>query len=232
MLLIQQHILVIEDEPKVAQSLLQGLTEANFKVSLASSGEEGLVHFLEDKPDVIILDLNLPGRDGIDILYTLRQHDKQIPVLILSARDTVEDRVGGLDIGADDYLVKPFAFTELIARLRVIFRRDIKTEETILTISDLSLDMLKRKVSRQNKNINVTPREFEILELFMRNKDRTVSRQLLAHNVWKVQRATPLDNVIDVHIMRLRKKIDGDYDLKLIKTVRGLGFMLSEDEKE
>lgn len=231
----QQHILVIEDESKVALSLQQGLNEANFKTSLASSGEEGLVHFLEEKPDVIILDLNLPGRDGIDILHTLRQHDKKIPVLILSARDTVEDRVSGLDTGADDYLVKPFAFSELLARLRVILRRDNKStlkSETVLTVSDLAIDLLKRQVTRQKTLINVTPREFEILELFIRHKDRTVSRQTLAREVWKVQRATSLDNVIDVHIMRLRKKIDGEYPQKLIKTIRGLGFMLSEDEHE
>jgi len=237
-----QHILVIEDEPKVAQSLQQGLNEADFRTTLANTGEEGLVHFLEDKPDIIILDLNLPGRDGIEILHTLRQHDNQIPVIILSARDTIEDRVSGLDIGADDYLVKPFAFAELLARLRVILRRDNSPKEntlsetnsagTMLTIADLSIDLLKRKVIRENKNINVTPREFEILELFMRNKNTTVSRKTLARDVWHVERATPLDNVIDVHIMRLRKKIDDGYAIKLIQTVRGLGFMLSAEEQK
>lgn len=227
-----QKVLVIEDEPKVAESLRQGLIEAEYQVTLAASGEEGLVKFLEDKPDVIILDLNLPGRDGIEILQTLRQHDKTLPVIILSARDTVEDRVSGLDTGADDYLVKPFAFTELLARLRVTLRRDIQTEEVILTFSELSLDLLKRKVFRNDEIVNLTQREFEILELFIRNKNRTVSRQIIARDIWKVQRATSLDNVIDVHVMRLRKKIDGDYKLKLIKTVRGLGFMLSEEELE
>lgn len=225
-----QHILVIEDEPKVAQSLCQGLNEANYTTTVANSGEEGLVRFLEKRPDAIVLDLNLPGRDGIDILHTLRQHNSKIPVLILSARDTIEDRVVGLDTGADDYLVKPFAFPELLARLRVMLRRDNTIDETSLQVADLNIDLLKRKVSRRNRDIKVTPREFEILELFIRNKDQTVSRQTIARDIWQVQRATPLDNVIDVHVMRLRKKIDDDFDLKLIKTVRGLGFMLTEEQ--
>ena len=228
----EYHILVIEDEPKVADSLQQGLNEANYAVTLAASGEEGLVTFLESKPDVIILDLNLPGRDGIEILQTLRQHDNKIPVLILSARDTVEDRVSGLDTGANDYLIKPFAFSELLARLRVFLRLERQIEEMELHFLDLSIDLLKRKVTRNNINISVTPREFEILELFIRNKNTTVSRQTIAKDIWKVPRATSLDNVIDVHIMRLRKKIDDNFDLKLIKTVRGLGFMLSAEDLE
>ena len=223
------HILVIEDEIKVAESLQQGLRESGFQVSCAHNGEEGLVKLLETSVDALILDLNLPGRDGLEILATLRQHYPDLPVLILSARDTVDDRVSGLDKGADDYLVKPFAFPELLARMRVILRREQK-QGTILqyTVEDLIVDVVARQVSRAGKTIVLTTREFEILELLLRHKDQPVSRQTIARDIWNVNRATPLDNVIDVHIMRLRKKIDGSSQKKLIHTLRGLGFMLTE----
>lgn len=224
-----QHILVIEDEPKVAESLHQGLGEAGYCVDVAASGEEGLTLFMENTPDLLVLDLNLPGRDGIDILRTLRQHAPQLPVIILSARDDIDDRVTGLDTGADDYLVKPFAFTELLARIRALLRRDTSTARLEYQLADLHVDIINRNATRNGNNLKLTPKEFEILELLLRNQGRPVPRQTIARDIWNVQRATPLDNVIDVHIMRLRKKIDGDSQHKLIHTIRGLGFLITED---
>ena len=227
-----QRILIIEDEPKVAESLQLGLRELDYLVDWAASGEDGLTCVLENQPDVIILDLNLPGRDGLDILATLRKHHKQMPVLILSARDAIDDRVAGLERGADDYMVKPFAFPELVARLKVMLRRETQGQVLAFELADLSIDIISRKVKRAGKTINLTPREFEILELLFRNIKRPVSRKTIARDVWQVERATPLDNVIDVHVMRLRKKVDDDYDLKLIQTIRGLGFMLNDAAQE
>lgn len=226
------RILIIEDEPKVAESLLLGLRELDYQVDWAASGEEGLTCVLENEPDVIILDLNLPGRDGLEILATLRKHHEQLPVLILSARDAVEDKVKGLERGADDYMIKPFAFPELVARLKVMLRREQQTPVLTFELADLCLDVMSREVSRAGKRINLTPREFEVLELLFRNLKRPVSRKTIARDVWKVERATPLDNVIDVHVMRLRKKIDDGFDKNLIQTIRGLGFMLSDAEQE
>jgi len=222
------HILVIEDEIKVAESLQQGLRESGYQVTCAPSGEEGLVLLLETSFDALILDLNLPGRDGLEILSTLRQHYSNLPVLILSARDTVDDRVSGLDKGADDYLVKPFAFPELLARLRVLLRREQKLGVLHYSIEDLQVDVVARQVIRSGKPIALTTREFEILELLLRYQDQPVSRQTIARDIWSVNRATPLDNVIDVHVMRLRRKIDGNNQKKLIHTIRGLGYVLSD----
>lgn len=221
-----QHILIIEDEPKVAEMLRLGFAEAGYDAAVAKSGEEGLTLLLEKMPDALVLDLNLPGRDGIEILTTLRKHNQQLPVIILSARDAIEDRVGGLETGADDYLIKPFAFPELLARIRVLLRRDQQKSNIEYTVDNLYVDVLGRKAKRANKIINLTPREFEILELLLRNVDRPVSRQTIARDIWQVERATSLDNVIDVHVMRLRKKVDDGEKVKLIHTIRGLGFML------
>ncbi len=226
------RILIIEDEPKVAEFLQLGLREVEFEVQWAASGEDGLTCLLENQPDAVVLDLNLPGRDGLDILSTLRKHHEQLPVLILSARDAVDDRVTGLELGADDYMIKPFAFPELVARLKVMLRRENQGNVYAFELADLSIDIISRQVKRGSKSINLTPREFEILELLFRNLKRPVSRKTIARDVWKVERATPLDNVIDVHVMRLRKKIDEDSELKLIQTIRGLGFMLSDEEQE
>lgn len=225
------RILIIEDEPKVAESLQLGLREVDFEVEWAATGEEGLTCLLENMPDAVVLDLNLPGRDGMDILATLRKHHEQLPVLILSARDAVDDRVGGLERGADDYMIKPFAFPELVARLKVMLRRDNQSRVLTFELADLSVDVLSRQVKRNEKKISLTPREFEILELLFRNLKRPVSRKTIARDVWKVERATSLDNVIDVHVMRLRKKIDDEFEVKLIQTIRGLGFMLSDEEQ-
>jgi len=226
---VSAHILVIEDELRVAESLRQGLQENGYLVTLAHSGEDGLVLMLESSVDALILDLNLPGRDGLDVLKTLRQHYPDLPVLILSARGTVDDRVVGLDRGADDYLVKPFAFPELLARLRVLLRREQKQGSLQYTVGDMVVDIIAREVKRGDETIALTTREFEILELLLRNQDQPVSRQTIARDIWNVNRATPLDNVIDVHVMRLRKKVDGNRPCKLIHTVRGLGYVLTDN---
>jgi len=225
------HILIIEDEPKVAESLQLGLRELGYEVDCALTGEDGLTCVLENQPDAIILDLNLPGRDGLEILSTLRKHHEHMPVLILSARDTIDDRVVGLERGADDYMIKPFAFPELVARLKVMLRRDTQGQAVAFELADLSVDIITRQVIRAGKSINLTPREFGILELLFRNIKRPVSRKTIARDVWKVERATPLDNVIDVHVMRLRKKIDDEHEIKLIQTIRGLGFILNDEEQ-
>jgi len=223
------NLLVIEDEPKVAKSLKQGFSEAGYIVSIANSGEEGLSIFLEQELDIVILDLNLPGRDGIDILKTLRQHTNTLPVIILSARDDINDRVLGLDSGANDYLIKPFAFPELLARTRVLLRQDVSVPTLEYHVADLSVDVINRKAFRHNKELNLTPKEFEILELLLRNQGQPVSRRMLATDIWRVERATSLDNVIDVHIMRLRRKVDEGFPVKLIQTIRGLGFSIPHD---
>ncbi len=225
------RILIIEDEPKVAESLQLGLREVDFEVEWAATGEEGLTCLLENMPDAVVLDLNLPGRDGLEILATLRKHHEQLPVLILSARDALDDRVGGLERGADDYMVKPFAFPELVARLKVMLRRDNQSRVLTFELADLTVDIVSRQVKRNDKKISLTPREFGILELLFRNLKRPVSRKTIARDVWKVERATSLDNVIDVHVMRLRKKVDDEFEVKLIQTIRGLGFMLSDEEQ-
>lgn len=226
-----QNLLIIEDEDKVAQYLSMGLQEAGYSVSIAPTGEEGLLRWVQASIDLVILDLNLPGRDGLEILQAIREKDVTLPVIILSARDTTEDKVLGLESGADDYLVKPFEFNELLARIRVRLRHE-HNNTLEYSLADLRVDVLRRKVWRNNSLINLTPREFEILELLLRNAYKPVSRQVLAKNVWRVERATPLDNVIDVHVMRLRKKIDKENQKRLIHTIRGLGFVISDREED
>ncbi|WP_026840528.1 response regulator transcription factor [Citrifermentans bremense] len=224
------HILVIEDEPKVAGALKKGLEAENYKVSVAGSGEDGFFRLNTEVFDLVLLDLMLPGRDGIEVLTALRKQGFETPVLILTARDSVDDRVLGLDSGADDYLVKPFAFPELLARIRLVLRREKKEKEQVLKLSlaDLDLDLVTRKVVRHDHEIELTTREFELLEYLLRYKGNVVSREMLSRDVWQVKdRSTPLDNVIDVHIARLRRKIDGPFELKLLKTVRGLGFTVN-----
>lgn len=222
------NVLIVEDDPKVAASLAQGLTEAGYHVATAGDGEEGFFRFARDKPELVVLDLNLPRRDGFEILQSMRATHPETRILIVSARDAVEDRVRGLDLGADDYLVKPFAFSELLARLRVLQRRGV-TEPTLeLRVADLEVDVLDRRVTRGGRRVDLTPREFQILEILLRNHGTVVARHTIARDVWKVQRATPLDNVIDVHLMRLRRKVDGAGQTPLIHTVRGLGVMLNE----
>jgi DNA-binding response OmpR family regulator len=222
------HILVVEDEPKVAQALKEGLCREGHEVALARTGEEGYYLLGAQSFDLVLLDLMLPGRNGLEILTTLRKRDQTTPVLVLTARDTVEDRVLGLDSGADDYLIKPFAFPELLARIRALSRRGA-AEQFRLRIADLDIDVVARAAARAGRPLELTMREFQLLEYLARNHGRVVSREMLARDVWKeTARATPLDNVIDVHIARLRRKVDDPFETKLIHTVRGVGFIVKD----
>ncbi len=226
------HILVIEDEPKVAQAIRKGLEGEHYQVTVAKTGEEGYFLATTRAFDLIVLDLMLPGRDGLEILTALRQQECQTPVLILTAKDAVEDRVEGLDTGADDYVVKPFAFPELLARIRALTRRGRPEQALRLRLAELELDCVTRKVTRARQEIDLTEKEFELLEYLLRHQGHVVSREMLARDVWKVSaRATPLDNVIDVHIARLRQKMDAPFKAKLLQTVRGVGFVLKEGEE-
>jgi DNA-binding response OmpR family regulator len=225
------RILVVEDEQKVADALREGLEDERYEVVVERTGEGAFFRVNTETFDVILLDLALPGRDGLEILRALRQRRLDTPVLVLTARDSLEDRVTGLDTGADDYLVKPFAFAELLARIRALVRRGRVADAPRLTIGDLEMDLVTRKVTRGGRQVELTVREFELLEFLMRYQGQVVSRETLAHDVWKeTARTTPLDNVIDVHIARLRRKVDLDQPVKLIHTVRGVGFMLREGE--
>jgi DNA-binding response OmpR family regulator len=225
------HILVIEDEKKVARALRQGLERERYTVTVAHTGEEGFFLATTQSFDMIILDLMLPGRNGVEILESLREKRCQAPVLILTAKDTVDDRVIGLDAGADDYLVKPFAFPELLARIRALTRRGRTDEVLRVRIGDLEIDRVTRHVKRAGDDIPLTAKEFELLEYLALNHGQTVTREMLSRDVWQIeQRATPLDNVIDVHITRLRGKMDAPYGKRLLWTIRGVGFVLSEEE--
>jgi two-component system, OmpR family, copper resistance phosphate regulon response regulator CusR len=224
------QILVIEDEPKVGNAVREGLRAEGYEVALATTGEEGFFLANSRAFDLIVLDVMLPRRDGLEVLAALRKQSKTIPVLLLTARDAVEDRVAGLDSGADDYLVKPFAFPELSARIRALLRRGKPEPTTFLKMCGLEIDSGNRTVLREGTRLELTAREFELLEFLARNRGRVVSREMLARDVWKEPgRATPLDNVIDVHVARLRKKLDDPFELKLLHTVRGVGFILSEE---
>ena len=223
-------ILVIEDEPKTANAIRTGLRGEGYDATVAKTGEDGFFQLNAEPFDLVILDWMLPGRDGIEILKTLRARGTKTPVLLLTARDAIEDRVLGLDSGADDYLMKPFAFTELLARVRALLRRAGDTEALRKQIGDLVLDVENRRVMRGAQEIAVTPREFELLAYLLRHPGQTVTRQMLAKDVWREpHRATPLDNVIDVHVAHLRRKIDEGHRGKLIHTVRGVGFVLREE---
>jgi DNA-binding response OmpR family regulator len=225
------RILVVEDEQKVANALREGLEGERYEVIVERTGEGAFFRVNTESFDVILLDLTLPGRDGLEILQALRLRGMKTPVLVLTARDSLTDRVAGLDAGADDYLIKPFAFAELLARIRALVRRGRVTETPRLSVGDLEMDLVTRKVTRAGQPVELTVREFELLEYLMRYHGQVVSRETLARDVWKeTARTTPLDNVIDVHIARLRRKVDVEQALKLIHTVRGVGFMLREGE--
>jgi two-component system copper resistance phosphate regulon response regulator CusR len=225
------RILVVEDEQKVANALREGLQGERYDVEVERTGEDAFFRMTTEAFDLILLDLGLPGRDGLQILTTLRSKGVKTPVLVLTARDTLQDRVAGLDSGADDYLVKPFAFAELLARIRALLRRGRAADSPRLGVGDLTMDLITRKVTRAGQPVELTVREFELLEYLMRYHGQVVSRETLARDVWKeTARTTPLDNVIDVHIARLRRKVDVEQALKLIHTVRGVGFMLREGE--
>lgn len=225
------RVLVIEDEPKVANALREGLEAEGYQVVTEPSGEDGFFRLSTEQFDLVLLDLNLPGRDGLHVLKAARTGGVTTPVLVLTARDTLEDRVLGLDCGADDYLVKPFPFAELLARIRALLRRGRAAHPLRLRSGDLEMDLLTRRVLRRGRVVELTAREFELLEYLMRNEGHVVSRDTLGRDVWKeTARSVTLQNVIDVQIARLRRKIDADHPVKLIHTIRGIGFMLSEQE--
>lgn len=223
-------LLLVEDDPKTAQAVANGLEAAGFRVDFARTGDEGHVAIERETYDIIVLDWMLPGRDGLELLRTLRGRDRKTPVVLLTARDALEDRVQGLDSGADDYLVKPFAFAELLARIKALLRRAGEAEPLRRQVADLVIDLETREARRGKEPIALTPREFELLAFLVRHNGLTVSRAMLAKEVWREpRRVTPIDNVIDVHVAHLRRKVDGTHDTKLIHTVRGVGFVLRED---
>lgn len=223
------RILVVEDEHKLAKALQEGLVADQHSVSLAHTGEEGFFLIETERFDLVILDVTLPGRSGLEILAAVRQRGVKTTVLLLTARDSVQDRVLGLDTGADDYLIKPFAFPELLARIRALSRRGAPTMGSRLRIADLEMDVVGRLATRGGQTLDLTPREFDLLEYLVRNQGHVVSREMITRDVWReAGRHTPLDNVIDVHVARLRGKVDERFDHKLVQTVRGVGFVVRE----
>ena len=218
-------ILIVEDEAKTGDYLKQGLAEAGFTVDLVRNGLDGMHESLSGGHDLMILDVNLPGLDGWQVLKALRAAGRELPVLFLTARDQVEDRVKGLELGADDYLVKPFAFSELLARVRTLLRRDRIKEVRTLTLADLELDVLKRRATRAGKRIDLTAKEFALLELFLRRPGEVLSRSFIASQVWDMNFDSDT-NVVEVAIRRLRAKIDDDFAPKLIHTLRGMGYVM------
>jgi two-component system copper resistance phosphate regulon response regulator CusR len=227
------HILVVEDEKKLANALQEGLEAEKLSVKVANTGEEAYFLVSTERFDLLLLDIMLPGRDGIEILKALRQKGLTMPVLMLTSKDAIEDRVRGLDAGADDYMVKPFAFPELLARIQAIARRSKLIDVvSVLKLADLEMDTLRHSVSREGREIQLTSREFELLAYFLRHQGHVVSREMLARDVWNERaRHTPLDNVIDVHIAHLRQKLDEPFRKRLLHTVRGVGFVLREETK-
>jgi two-component system copper resistance phosphate regulon response regulator CusR len=224
-------ILIVEDEVKLSEYLRQGLSEAGFVVDLARNGLDGYHLAVTERYDLLILDVMLPDVDGWRILKSLREAGRNIPVLFLTARDRVDDRVKGLELGADDYLVKPFAFAELLARVRTLLRRGAATAtETTLTAADLELDLMSRRVTRAGRRIPLTAKEFALLELLLRHRGEVLPRSLIASQVWDMNFDSDT-NVIDVAIRRLRAKIDNTFERKLIHTVRGMGYMLDATGK-
>jgi DNA-binding response OmpR family regulator len=221
------RLLVVEDQKRLLQSLRRGLQEEGYEVVAVATGEEGFYLASTETFDALVLDLMLPGRGGIEVLKDLRVKGFSKPVLILTARDTVEDRVLGLDIGADDYLVKPFAFAELLARLRALLRRDTTGRELFLRADDLEMDLLGRRVVRGGVELELTRREFELLEYLLRSKNTTVTREMITRDVWKETSGVPT-NVIDVYITQLRKKIDRPDGRQLIQTIRGVGYTVRD----
>src|SRR3954447_18469099 len=220
------HALIIEDDKAIAEFIGRGLREAGFAVDVAPNGEEGLEAALTGEIDVAIVDLMLPGRDGLSVIDELRRQGRSTPVLILSARRSVDDRVRGLQAGGDDYLTKPFAFAELLARVQALVRRASRTPEaTTLTVGDLVLDLLSRKVPRAGQPIELRPREFALLEYLMRNAGKVVSKTMILSRVWEYN-FDPQTNIVDVLVSRLRDRIDRPFEKKLLQTVRGVGYVL------
>ncbi len=227
------RVLIVEDDEKTAGALASGLQAEGFSAAIAHTGEAGLSALAAESFDVIVLDWMLPGRDGLEVLKVLRARGTATPVLLLTARDAVADRVLGFDSGADDYLIKPFAFAELVARVRSLIRRVPVAQPLRRRLADLTLDLETRSVWRGEQRIELTARQFDLLAYLLRHPGQVVTREMLARDVWReTKRATPLDNVIDVHINHLRRKVDEGRQTTLIQTVRGVGFVLREERRE
>jgi heavy metal response regulator len=224
------RILIVEDEKKVASFLRRGLEAEHHGVDVAHDGDAGLTRALATEYDLVILDVMLPRRDGLDVVRELRRQGRRTPILVLTARATLPDKVTGLDVGADDYLTKPFEFAEFLARVRALLRRGAPASPPILAVSDLTLDPATRKVLRAGRPIELTPREYALLEFLMRNRGRVLSRALIAEHVWGVH-FDSFTNVIDVYVNYLRRKIDSDFEPKLLHTVRGVGYVLKEPNR-
>jgi two-component system copper resistance phosphate regulon response regulator CusR len=221
------RILLVEDETKAASYLSGALSENGFQVDVAREGRDGLFQALTQHYDLIILDVGLPGIDGWGIIAGIRQVNQAVRVLFLTARDSVDDKVKGLHLGADDYLVKPFAFSELLARVRALLRRKTDQEPTTLTIADMQIDLIKHKVKRGTANIMLTPKEFSLLVFLAQHQGEVISRTLISERVWDINFDSDT-NVVDVAIRRLRQKVDDDFPIKLIHTVRGIGYVVEE----
>ena len=222
-------ILIVEDEAKTGSYLKQGLTEAGFMADLVRDGMDGAHLALTEAYDLVVLDVMLPGMDGWRVLQEIRGGGRDLPVLFLTARDHVDDRVKGLELGADDYLVKPFVFSEFLARVRALLRRGRTTETEVLRAADLELDLRRRRVTRSGKRIDLTAKEFALLELLLRRRGEVLPRSLIASQVWDMNFDSDT-NVIEVAVRRLRSKIDDEFEPKLIKTVRGMGYVLETQE--
>lgn len=221
------QILIIEDEQKTAAFLQKGLSEQGFTVDAAYNGDDGLLRLKDKKYDICILDVMLPGKDGWAVIAAMKDQKTDTPVIFLTAKDTVADRVKGLELGADDYLVKPFAFSELLARVKSVIRRSPSRQTTLLKIADLELDLTAHRVTRAGKRLDLTPKEFALLSLLMRRMGEVLSRNLIAEQVWDMAYNAD-SNVVDVHIRRLRMKLDDPFDRKLLHTVRGVGYMIED----
>jgi heavy metal response regulator len=222
------RILVIEDEKKVANFIKKGLEEEHYAVDTAYDGEEGLDLAEANEYDLIVLDLMIPKIEGLEVLKTIRGKKNNTPVLVLTAKNTVEDIVKGLDAGCDDYLTKPFAFMEFLARVRALLRREKKDKEPLLRIGDLTLSLVTHKVTRKEKEIELTSKEYALLEYFMRNPDKVLTRTMISEHVWDYH-FDSMTNVVDVYVNYLRKKIDKDFEPKLIHTLRGIGYMMKRE---
>jgi two-component system copper resistance phosphate regulon response regulator CusR len=220
-------LLVVEDEKKTAAYLAKGLSENGFVVDVAKDGDQGLELALAGNFDLIILDVMLPQRDGWSILGSLRRAAIETPVLLLTARDSIPDRVKGLELGADDYLIKPFAFSELLARVRTVLRRRAGSQPEAVRIGDLEMDLIRHRATRSGKRLDLTPKEFALLALLARRRGEVLSRTLIAEQVWDMNFDSDT-NVVDVHVRRLRAKVDDPFDHKLIHTVRGVGYVLED----
>jgi heavy metal response regulator len=225
------RILVIEDEKKVASFIKKGLEEEHYAVDTAYDGETGLYMVDVNEYDLVVLDLMIPKIDGLEVLKRIRKSKNYVPILVLTARDTVDDIVKGLDFGCDDYLTKPFNFTVFLARIRALLRREKIEKEPLLKIADLTLSPVTHKVTRGDKEVELTSKEYALLEYFMRNPERVLTRTMISEHIWDYH-FDSLTNVVDVYVNYLRKKVDKDFEPKLIHTIRGVGYILSADRQD